>query len=181
MEPLNHLLAAPSRAAVAAFFDALFAARHSGDPAAGAAAAAAALQLPAPDASALAAAAAALLRRVVYESSDLVNSADAVRALLPGALDARLAALLAQVLSAGLPAWRDAAVEQRVAPPRVEGCAAEPDGGAGDAEPALRLALRVRGAGPAAAREVRLSLDAAALGALLAGMRRVREQLAALA
>ena len=73
------LLRAPSKDAVAALFEALFAQRHGLEEAR--VAAAAQLALSAEEAPALASAANALLRRVLYDSSEL-PSVEAVRALL---------------------------------------------------------------------------------------------------
>jgi hypothetical protein len=96
----------------------------------------------------------------------------------------------AQVLFAGLPAWRDAAIEQRVSLPRLEGVAWRVDAAHSSSalsaanEPVLRLCLSVRdqpawdGAMPAT-RDVAVALGPASLGALLEGMRRIKDQLAA--
>jgi hypothetical protein len=92
---LTLLLRAPSKDAVAAVFEALFAQRH-GTEEARVAAAAALLAVSAEEAPALASAAGGLLRRVLYESSEL-SSVEAVRALLPAELDGRLQGLIASV------------------------------------------------------------------------------------
>ena len=69
---------------------------HALTPAPLAAAAASLLSLPADDASRAALAGNSLLRRLLYESSEL-QTVDAVRALLPRGLDARLEGLLSGV------------------------------------------------------------------------------------
>jgi len=95
-----------------------------------------------------------------------------------------------QVLFAGLPVWRDAAIDQRVSLPRLEAVAWRVDAAFSSTslsaanEPVLRLSLTVRdqptweGAMPAS-RDVAVSLGPASLGALLEGMRRIKDQLAA--
>ena len=97
----------------------------------------------------------------------------------------------AQIIFAALPAWREGAIDSRVALPRLEGLEWAVDTAAGSAElaagaePLLRLTLDVRGAPsradavPAVA-PLALTVPPAALGALVDGMRRVRDQLAAL-
>ncbi len=102
-----------------------------------------------------------------------------------------IAAAAAQIIFAALPAWREGAIDSRVALPRLEGLEWAVDTAAGSAElaagaePLLRLTLDVRGAPsradavPAVA-PLALTVPPAALGALVDGMRRVRDQLAAL-
>jgi hypothetical protein len=202
---LNLLLAAPSRDAIALVFSAAFRHRHDAGALLGAPAVRA-LSLPPDDAARLAAAAAGVLRRVLYESSELL-SADAVAAALPPALDAGLRKYLAtvrrggarashpppppQFLFSALPGWREGAIESRVALPRLEAVSWRVDTAAGSAElasaaePLLRLALGVRAAprdarAPPPLEELALTVPPAALGALVDGMRRVRDQLAAL-
>ena len=102
---LSLLLRAPSKDAVAALFDALFKLRHHSEAERAARALALPLGLGADDAGALAAAANALLRRALYESSEL-QSLEAVRALLPAGLDGRLTALVAGVRCSGGAALR---------------------------------------------------------------------------
>ena len=223
---LSLLLRAPSKDAVAALFDALFKLRHHSEAERAARALALPLGLGADDAGALAAAANALLRRALYESSEL-QSLEAVRALLPAGLDGRLTALVAgvrcsggaalrarararaeplfflaplpnappfslpaQVLFAGLPAWREAAVEQRVGLPRLEGVswrvlAMNSNAAVANAnEAALRLKLSLRdqpaqeGVMPPQ-RDLFVAVSPASLGAMLEGMRRIKEQLGA--
>ena len=104
---LNLLLAAPSRDAIALVFSAAFRHRHDAGALLGAPAVRA-LSLPPDDAARLAAAAAGVLRRVLYESSELL-SADAVAAALPPALDAGLRKYLATVRRGGARASQNAA------------------------------------------------------------------------
>jgi len=93
---LSLLIKAPSKDAVFSFFLACFQHRHALTAAPLAAAAASLLSLPSDEASRAAAAGSELLRRVLYESSEL-QSVEAVRALLPRGLDARLESLLGSV------------------------------------------------------------------------------------
>ena len=93
---LSLFLKAPSKDAISSFFSACFLHRHALTPAPLAAAAASLLSLPADDASRAALAGNSLLRRLLYESSEL-QTVDAVRALLPRGLDARLEGLLSGV------------------------------------------------------------------------------------
>ena len=93
---LSLLIKAPSKDAVFLFFTACFQHRHALSPAPLAASAAALLSLPGEEASRVALAGSDLLRHVLYESSEL-QSVDAVKALLPRGLDARLEGLLGTV------------------------------------------------------------------------------------
>ncbi len=92
---LSLLLGAPSRDTVAAIFDALFQQRQRTEEAQ-CAAVQALLPLPPAECQLLAHSAGSLLRRVLYESSE-VHSTEAVLALLPAELDSRLKSLLATV------------------------------------------------------------------------------------
>jgi hypothetical protein len=93
-------------------------------------------------------------------------------------------------LFAGLPRWREVAVERRVGLPHLEGVswsvlAVNSTSAAASAnEAALRLRLSVRDQPSAegvmpACRDVHVAVSPASLGAMLEGMRRVKEQLGA--
>ena len=95
-----------------------------------------------------------------------------------------------QVLHAGLPGWREAAVGQRVGLPQLEGVSwsvlavNSTSATASANEAALRLRLSVRDQPTAdgvmpASRDVFVAVSPASLGALLEGMRKVKEQLGA--
>ena len=106
---LTFLLRAPSRDAAALLLHACFRLRHD-TAALLASPALAAFALPSVDGAKLAASAMTVVRRVLYESSEL--SAEMVAAKLPSGLDARLAALVTQV--------RDArAAFLKISPPRA--------------------------------------------------------------
>jgi hypothetical protein len=214
---LSLFLRAPSRDAAALLLHASFRLRHD-TAALLASPALSAFALPPTDGAKLALSALTVVRRALYESSEL--SSEMVASKLPAGLDARLATLvtqvrllalhltfvraaahdahayappprLPQILTAALPAWREAAIESRVSLPRLEGISWSVDTAAGSgelaaaAEPLLRLSLDVRGA-PARADTVpatetlAVTIPPAALGALVEGMRRVRDQLGAL-
>lgn len=96
MSDLALLLKAPSKDAVQLFFTACFSHRHDVSPAPLASAVAALLSFPPEEALRASRAGSELLRRALYESSEL-QTADAVRALLPRGLDARLEGLLSGV------------------------------------------------------------------------------------
>ncbi len=232
---LSVLLRAPSKDALVSLFDTLFRQRH-GTEEERVASVQALLSLSAEDASALTSSAGAVLRRALYESSELL-SVDAVRVLLPPALDGRLLSLVStvrcaahfspcrarrcmahptrlllppppspahtlsvftslgqctlplQVLFSGLQGWREAAVEQRVGLPHLEGVswnvlAVNSNSSTSSAnEAALKLKLSLRdqpsqeGVMPAS-RDVYVAVSPASLGAMLEGMRKVKEQLA---
>ena len=95
---LSHFLKAPSKDVVAAVFGALFRLRHHTEEER-VAAVQGLLALTAEEAPALASAAGNLLRRALYESSEL-PTVEAVRALLPSTLDSRLQSLVASVRAA---------------------------------------------------------------------------------
>ena len=97
-----------------------------------------------------------------------------------------------QLIFSGLPTWREAAIEQRVSLPRLEkldwrvdvvGGASESAASAGGT-PVVLLDCLVRDQPSIAGvlpetRHIAAELDAASLGALLDGMRRIKDQLAA--
>ena len=95
---LSHFLKAPSKDVVAAVFGALFRLRHHTEEER-VAAVQGLLALTAEEAPALASAAGNLLRRALYESSEL-PTVEAVRALLPSTLESRLQSLVASVRAA---------------------------------------------------------------------------------
>ena len=205
--PLSLLLQAPSRGAVTSFLDACY--RYRTAPAEAAASrhvAAVTAGLPAAEAAALVAAGCALVSSLLLDSADLLAGAgggggapEAIAARLPAGLEPRLAALLAGALAAALPAWREAAVEGRIGPPKLvssswavhcvessteaPGKGAGAGGGGGGPVALLGLALADaparRDALPAGERAVAVELSPAALATLVDGMRRVRDQLAA--
>ena len=127
---LAHLTRAKSKEDVSRFLHACFRHRHDG-VAAGAPASSARLaaapavaelgfgEAEAAARHALCAAGVALVRRALYDSAE-ARQAEQLAPLLPTGVEPRLAALVAGVLAAALPAWREAAVEQRVGLPRLQ-------------------------------------------------------------
>ena len=220
---LSSLLSAPSRDAVALLFSACYRLRH--DVAAAAACTAmGSLPLEPAAAARLAYAMVALVRRALYESSEL-QSVEAVAAMLPPGLDSRLQALVAgvrasslslflflylfhlaphtifssppppfpppQVIFSSLPVWREAAIDSRVSLPRLESTSWSVDAVnsssalAAANEPVLRLCLKVREQPSRtdelpAVKDLALTVPAASLGALVEGMRKIKDSLAAL-
>lgn len=186
--PLQLLLSAPSKDAVAKFFNACFRYRHAPEDAA---TSRHVLDLGlAPEQSAkLVSAGVAVLTAVLYDSAD-IGSPEQVAARLPAGLDARLSTLVSGIIFAGLPMWRDAAIEGRIGPPKLVASSWEVNvvEGSSDAGktavPTCILGLRLQEAptlttAPPAERTVNVELNHASLTALLEGMRRVRDQLAA--
>ena len=156
---LSLLARAKSKEAVAVFLHACFRHRHDGVAAGAPASSARLAASPAVadlgfaegEAAArhsLCAAGVALVRRALYESAE-ARGAEQLAPLLPAGLEARLGALLAGVLAAALPGWREAAVEQRVGLPRLQKvgwavqsfCASSEQ--AATAEPVVTLSLTV--------------------------------------
>jgi hypothetical protein len=132
---------------------------------------------------------AAVVTRALYVSAD-TTAQEAAKAALPSSLDPRLAQLCVQVLAASLAGWREAAVDQRVSLPRLEATSWRVDvvNATSDVavtnEPVATLTLVVRdqpgGSGMQATHALPVALDAASLGALVDGMRRIKDQLATL-
>ena len=221
-EGLSALLRAKSKDDVARFFNACFRHRHDGLSAAAAASSVRLASAPAvaelfgaAEAGGAAAATAArhalccagvaLVRRALYDSAE-ARGADQLASLLPAGLDARLASLVASVLATALPAWREAAVEQRIGLPRLQRMAWQVEVLSASSEqqqanePVLTLSLTVSDGGSGggggdgleggdgsarldampAARSFAVTANAASLAALVGSMRRIKEALAAL-
>lgn len=185
-DPLNNLLAAPSREALDKFFAACFRFRSCHAEAV-ACRAVVELGFEPEVASATVAAGIALVAKVLYESSD-IQSAEAVLPFIPAGVDNRLTTLISELLFASLPRWRDAAIDQRVSLPRLEKLDWRVDvvSAASSAlvlstpklimECAIRDQPALEGVLPAV-RHVHVEMDHAALGALLDGMRRIKGKL----
>ena len=219
------LLRAPSRDAIGLLLNAAFRCRH--DPnSLTLSAALTSFTLSPEEGSRLAVGTMELLRRVLYESSELLTAA-AIDAKIPQAVDVQLRKFLTTVRSlcsretpvsyfhiiiiiinttlpssptlthhkqfilSSLPAWREGAIESRVSLPRLESTSWRVDTASGSAnlasasEPLLRLSLNVR-ASPTETNtippleNIDITIPPAALGVLIEGMRRVRDQLSLL-
>ncbi len=223
---LSLFLKAPTKESIEKCFQLLFQHRHDPPLVSVAALRGLSLGLSVEEVPLLVTSAGNLLRRVLYESSEL-SSMDAVKALLPKGLDSRLESLLAtvrgeaklprvarhthlcpffsyfylhslslyslcypQVLFAALPQFRDAAVDQRVGLSRLESVAWRVQAMNSNSfvasanEASLLLTLGVRDQPSvdgvmAQQRDLNLAVCPASLGALLEGMRRIKDQLGA--
>jgi len=131
-----------------------------------------------------------LLTAVLYESSDVASS-EQIAGVLPPDLDPRLRSLVAGILFAGLPMWREAATAGRVGPAKVVDSAwrvsvtdsSDLVAKAGDAKVGIDFVVRdppTSTTAVPAERTVAVELNHASLGALVDGMRRIRDQLASM-
>lgn len=193
-ESLELLLRAPSRAALTAFFSAIFRGRSGPASETLASRNVAALSLGEEETVRLVEVSRALVSSLLYDSASILaadggGAAASVASRLPAGLEPRLAALLAAELAAALPLWREAAIEARTGPPRLRGAAwqvAVADGSDkqarfGTAIVSLVLAVQdgaaSRSSLPPAERSLRVELNHASLAALVDGMRKVAQDL----
>ena len=204
-EGLSHLLRAKSKDDVQRFLSACFRHRHDGIvfnlPASSVrlAATPSVLDLGFGDADAsakhaLCAAGVAIVRRALYESAEM-KTAEQISSLFPAGLDARLSGLIAGVLVASIPSWRESSIEQRVGLPRlqqlswqVEVLSASSEQTTSN-EPIVTLSFTTSGGNDGikknademlTSRTFAVTMNQASLGTLLASMRRIKESLAAL-
>jgi hypothetical protein len=204
-EGLSHLLRAKSKEDVQRFLSACFRHRHDGIITSSPTSSSRLASTPAvadlgfgdADANArhaLCASGVAVVRRALYESAE-AKTADHISTLFPTGLDSRLSGLIAGVLVASLPSWRESAIEQRVGLPRLQQLSWQVEVLSASSEqtisnePIVTLSFTTSGGSDGikkdaeemlAPRTFAVTMNQASLGTLLASMRRIKESLAAL-
>mmetsp|Transcript_6332 Transcript_6332/g.14592 ORF Transcript_6332/g.14592 Transcript_6332/m.14592 type:complete len:202 (-) Transcript_6332:208-813(-) len=185
-EPLGLLLNAPSKKAALKCFNRAFVHRNSLDTAPHLGVAEE-LAISQDQAQELMGVLVALIKQALYESS-VAPAMARLELQVPG-LDPRIRGLIEQILSAQLPDWREAAVLQRPSYPKYIGVDWRVDvSTASDriasrlAVPSLLLDLRVqeqaeRQRAVPGTRHVEVELSREALGTMLEGLGRIRDQL----
>lgn len=131
-----------------------------------------------------------LIHAALYDALE----APQIEALFPADYHKKLRAMLASLVAASVPGWREACVRAQVSLPRLLDVSCEPfttvasGGGAGAGATQAGALLRLRVEEPpqsrgsmAEVRDVAVSLDAAKLRGMVAELQQIRDQLSAFA